>query len=524
MKRFVTIPHYGLIGIALILMIFHFAAYTVYAVNLASFPFDYDQGEGFELYDTVLLSQFQSPYRDNEVYPFYASNYPPLYHVVLVPFVWLFGPAYWYGRLLGFGSTLVTAWVIGYIVHRGTKQRPAAILAGLAYLASNYIYHIGPLFRQHISMILFETLAILAVAIACEASDSGGVNPPLNRRAVMIGIGILLAAGFTKQLAIFTAVGFFMFLFLRAPRRAIVYGLAGAGVGGALFLGINLITGGQWWVNIITANVNGFIASQLFGLTQQFLTLHGALFVVAVGYALYELYCTRLSAYTVWFVASAGTAILSGKWGAGDSYFATMIAAMCVLAGLAAGKLWGARPEPLPVWRTVAGLVVAGLFVVYGLSVVKIPLDVPGFRELARALNIGSNTAFPNFYDSAKWTVGYAKLGQTPTEADVKAGWRIVEYAAADPARPILSEEAAFSFLSKKPVVTNPTQLLNLYNNGAYNPAGLVTLIEQKKFSVVIFRARFYPPPVLEAVNAHYQRVETIRMNDYDYEILLPNP
>ena len=36
-----------------------------------------------------------------------------------------------------------------------------AILAGLAYLASNYIYHIGPLFRQHISMVMFETLAIL---------------------------------------------------------------------------------------------------------------------------------------------------------------------------------------------------------------------------------------------------------------------------------------------------------------------------------------------------------------------------
>ena len=40
------------------------------------FPFDYDQGEGFELVDTIMLSEGQWPYRNAEVYPFYASNYP----------------------------------------------------------------------------------------------------------------------------------------------------------------------------------------------------------------------------------------------------------------------------------------------------------------------------------------------------------------------------------------------------------------------------------------------------------------
>src|SRR5258708_2313337 len=133
-------------------------------VTLAQLPFDYGQGEGFELNDTVLLSQGQSPYRENEVYPFYASNYPPLYHVLLVPFVWLFGPQYWYGRLFGFLATLITAFAIGYAIQRETQHRWVAWLGGLAYLASNYIYHIGPLFRQHISMVMFETLAVVVIA------------------------------------------------------------------------------------------------------------------------------------------------------------------------------------------------------------------------------------------------------------------------------------------------------------------------------------------------------------------------
>src|SRR5258707_10396261 len=178
------------LGIAIAIMAFHLLVFVVYAVSLASFPFDYDQGEGFELNDTVLLSQGQSPYRNNEVYPFYASNYPPLYHVVLIPFVWLFGPQYWYGRLIGFAATLITAGAIAYAVYRQGRHRLIALLSGLAFLASNYIYHIGPLFRQHIFMVMLETLAVVTIA---------GINfneePRRNRPWLLAGLALLLAAG-----------------------------------------------------------------------------------------------------------------------------------------------------------------------------------------------------------------------------------------------------------------------------------------------------------------------------------------
>src|SRR5690606_12989382 len=136
---------------------FHFIVYAVFAVNLMEFPFDYDQGEGFELVDTVMFAQGEWPYRDTEVYPFYSSNYPPLFHVMAVPFVWAFGPAYWYGRLLGFLGTLITACAIGYAVYREGGSRAIGVLSGLAFLASNTVYHVGPLFRQHMTMVMFET-------------------------------------------------------------------------------------------------------------------------------------------------------------------------------------------------------------------------------------------------------------------------------------------------------------------------------------------------------------------------------
>src|SRR3989442_11723256 len=78
-----------------VLFLGYFVVLLVYGQALFRFPFDYDQGEGFELYDAFRLSHGQNIYLDNTVYPFYSSNYPPLYRLMLVPLLWIFGPQIW---------------------------------------------------------------------------------------------------------------------------------------------------------------------------------------------------------------------------------------------------------------------------------------------------------------------------------------------------------------------------------------------------------------------------------------------
>ena len=72
------------------------------------------------------------------------------------------------------------------------------------------------------------------------------------------------------------------------------------------------------------------------------------------------------------------------------------------------------------------------------------------------------------------------------------------------------------------PVVTNPTQLLNLYNNGLYNPASLIEMIDRKAFGVVVLRAQFYPPPVLQALGQKYRTLADVDMNGFTYHVLVP--
>jgi hypothetical protein len=79
------------------------------------------------------------------------------------------------------------------------------------------------------------------------------------------------------------------------------------------------------------------------------------------------------------------------------------------------------------------------------------------------------------------------------------------------------------TLLDDRPVVTNPTQLRNLYLNGLLDTTDIVERIDRQEFGVILFRAQFYPDPVLQAIGQNYTTVETVCMNGFYYRILLPD-
>jgi hypothetical protein len=522
-----------LLTAALAIFLGYVVVFVIYAVNLMQFPFDYDQGEGFELVDTIMFSQGRWPYQDTEIYPFYSSNYPPLFHILAAPFVWVFGPAYWYGRLLGTLATVVTAAAIGYAVYRDGRNRMIALLSGLAFLASNTVYHIGPLFRQHMTMVMFETLAVLVLAHVNEIPDAGK-----RRRVLLFGLALVLAAGYTKQLALATAIAVAAFLFLRQPRRGIVSTALLGAIGMTIFVWMNEATNGQWWLQTIAANVNPYIADQATGLFRLWFSLHGFLLLPAMLYVVYELYFDRLSLYSLWLVAATANSVLSGKWGAGDSYFATAIAALCILSGLFASRSlergWRfpdnylsrifVRPfrRVAPQLAIIAAAIIPLLYLGYGRAVLHMPTEGVVFGSLAQVLNLQPN-AHGNFYDSAgRIAGGYADIGHLTTQTDIEAGNQIVSRIRQTD-RPVLGEDAGFNLAAGKDVVTNPTQLLNLATNGSFDGSRLIEMIVNKEFGLVILRASFYPEAVLEAIHNAYSPRETVHMNGFDYVILWPD-
>ncbi|MCB8949442.1 MAG: hypothetical protein H6653_15635 [Ardenticatenaceae bacterium] len=525
-----------LIGLALLAFVGYFVVYNMYAVALFRFPFDYDQGEGFELMDTVLFSQGEWPYRDNDSYPFYSSNYPPLFHVVIVPLVWAFGPQYWTGRLVSYLGTLITAAAIGYAVQKAGKRWWLSLLAGLAFLASNYVYHVGPLFRQHMFMVMFETVAVVYLAKTIEKEETDGRF--YNKRLLMVML-LLLAAGYTKQLAYATVAAVFIFLFLRQPKRAITWAVPFAAVTGLIFLWINVATDGYWFLNTVTANINPFVPGQAEGLFRQWFRLHTILTVTAVLFAIYQLYFERLSIYSIWFVVAVVNSVTAGKWGAGESYFATAIAASCILTGLAFNRLldWSkskpftVRNSQLNIHHLAFATVIPLLFLFQARQMFHMPTHTPTLAAIANAMGHPTEVMIPPqtscsaprdaepipYVDSA----GVSLLGRLPTAADTAAGIEITEHILQGETA-AFSEDAGFNFRAGREIITNPTQLLNLYNNNQVDLTEMLEMLNSQAFDTVVLRAQFYPPPVLDAIGQQYETTDLVQMNGFVYCIMRP--
>src|SRR5512139_2069110 len=493
-------------------LVLYLIIYVVYAVALFQFPYDYDQGEGFELNDSLLFLQGQWPYRSNEVFPFYASNYPPLFHWLVMPLFAIFGPALTAGRVLSFAVTLLIALLVGRVVYTQTRDKPIAAISGLMVLASNFIYHVGPLYRQHMTMVLFELLAVILI--------SRYDDPKRGKWYIVLSMLALLAAGYTKQLSVATVVAVLFFLFLRSPRKAIVAGLGLVVVAGGIFLLIDAVTRHQWFINTMTANANVYDYRQALDLYRQFFTLHFFTVALALGFSVYQLYWDRLSAYTIWFGFALINSALAGKWGAGESYFATVIVASCILSGFAVVKLKDSLSIKRPRAALLVSFAIPLLYLAQAYSMRHLPTDGPVFGPLADLIGVGRGASvyagYP-YYDS----IGYTQVGHLPAAEDAAAGDRIAALIKST-GKPALTEEALLALRADQPVVTNPTQLLNLWNNHALDPTELIASIDRQEYGLVVLRAQFYPPPLLQAIGARYEPIDDIMMNGFQYRILAP--
>ncbi|MBN1121386.1 MAG: hypothetical protein JXJ17_09910 [Anaerolineae bacterium] len=516
-----------LMGLAVLALVFLFVVFVILAINLIQFPFDYDQGEGFELWNAVLFSQGRWIYTDNEVYPFYSSLYGPVYPLLMTPLVALFGPHIAVGRALTFAVTLICGGVIYSIVYRETHDRLMAVIAALLFFASNFVYQIGALCRQHMTMVMFDLLGVALIARAVEESD--------NRRAhryIVLSLLCLMLAGFTKPLALAAVLAVFAFLFLRRPKWAILYGIGFGLVVGLVFWLLNVATGGYWVTNMITANTNPFVTGQAELFYRQWFSLHPVITILGFGYVLYTIYLDRISVYSLYYLAAVAFGALSGKWGAGLSYFVDAIVAACIGTGigLAVLRRWlqsrprKRRPDQ-PCWKSIGltayGIVVPILLLVQFRANLHMPLDLPLTRPVAALLNIPSES--PNRFRQDYFdTVGYTQLGHLTTDADIEAGYQIVEWVESTPG-PAWTEEAMLSLLAgKDEVVTDPLVLYNLYQNGNLDVSEMIRMIDAQEFGIVVYRARFYPIPVLQAIEENYGLVDQIEMNGFVYDILLP--
>ncbi len=254
---------------------------------------------------------------------------------------------------------------------------------------------------------------------------------------------------------------------------------------------------------------------------------------------IYELYFSRLSIYSMWFVAvTVFNANAAGTWGAGDSYYATSVAALSVLSGIfiarSLNRQWGfydnvySRLLIIPLRRilpalTAGAMLLPGVYIAYGRDVLHMPTTGFFFETVAETLNIEDNTGYAFHDPDGYLTLAYAQIGHLTTQADIIAGERIVTLMnEIPPDIPVLSEEAGFSLRAERDVITNPVVLMILSWVNAFDSTALVNMLDNREFGMIVLRAQFYPAEVLQAISENYVPDEEILMNGFNYIIMRP--
>lgn len=220
-------------------------------------PYSLDYGEAPLVDQAMRLAAGQNVYRaDLSTPPYTISNYPPLYITILAISVKIFGPAdtFLVGRILSALCAWASAVFLVLIVYAPTRDRNAALTAGLVFLAFPFVVYWSPLLR--IDML---ALALSLGGLCLLVTGLTQQGQAISRRR-LVGVALLLAAAiYTRQsYGLASPLAACVWLLARDWRAALRLALMVGALGLALFLILNTLTSGGFFFNIVTANVNEF--------------------------------------------------------------------------------------------------------------------------------------------------------------------------------------------------------------------------------------------------------------------------
>ncbi|MDP4288240.1 MAG: glycosyltransferase family 39 protein [Bacteroidota bacterium] len=145
--------------------------------------------------------------------------YPPLYYYIVAGAMKIVGVGFFAGRVVSFGSTLVTAGLLGWIVSRITQRPALALLTFALYLAT---YHAtGFYFDIARNDAFFTLLLVGSAAVAIKLDGLAGASLS----------GLLLALAFlTKQQAIFFFPALAVWFWIQSKKQSAVFAVIAVGL------------------------------------------------------------------------------------------------------------------------------------------------------------------------------------------------------------------------------------------------------------------------------------------------------
>ena len=446
-----------------------FLAHALMAV-FHHYPLDY--GEAPLVDQAMRLAAGQNIYHpDLSSPPYTISNYPPLYILSMAPYVGLFGPSFLMGRVISTLCGLASAAFLALIIYTDTQDRLAAAITATLFLAIPYVVGWSPLARVDMLALVFSTAGLYVL-----------VRWPTTRRGLVVSALLLVAAIYTRQsYGLAAPLAAFVWLWTHDRRQALRPGSGQAlrlaaivgGTGLGLFLILNALTRGGFFLNVITANVNEFDIETLERHWRDLRELAPILLIF--GGAFLFLAPRRVRSWPLlapYLVGATLSALTIGKIGSNVNYLLELCAALSLVAGA------------LVAWSRQRRWLHTVLMVLLALQV----------GQLMQATLKGP-------VEGLKW-----RLKPAGALKDLD---RLVETADG----PVLADEfAGMLTLQNRPLYIQPFEVTQLANAGLWDQSVLLTSIRDQEFPLIlihhfmnwpVYKER-WTPEMLSAITENY--------------------
>lgn len=443
--------------------------FLIHVFQAILFPYPLDYGEAPLVDQAMRLAAGRSIYRpDLSSSPYTISNYPPLYALLMAPFVKLLRPSFLVGRLISVLCALASAVFLAGIIYIPSQDRLAAVTAGLLFLAFPYVAGWSKLARVDTLALALSTAGLYAVA-----------RWPATRRGLIVSGLLLVAAIYARQsYALAAPLAAFVWLWTHDRRRAIGLAALVGGLSLLLFLVLQILTQGGFFYNIVTANVNEFDAGRLGHWLHRLRETASMLLVLSAVFLFLAPRRMRLWPLVIpYLIGACLSALTVGKIGSNVNYFLELSAALSLVAG--ALVAWS-QERP---WLRAAILVI--LVWQTGL-LMRATLNDPveGLKRRLLPASDPQNTAFRDL----NWIVERAD-------------------------GPILADEfMGLMTLQGKPLYIQPFEVTQLANAGVWDQTPLLESIRNQEFpAIFIHHFQGYPvyqerwtPEMLSAITQNY--------------------
>jgi len=455
-------------------------SFLEHARGVITFPYELAAGEELLLRDALQILSGQAVYTDVNEFPFLVSNYPPLFALLSALLIPMVGVSLTATRAIGSLSTLLCACLIGAIIHQECRAKVPSALCGGAFLGSIFIHQWGAWGRVDFTALLFSLAGVWAV-----------LRWPGWRGACMAALYCLFSL-YTKQTQLAAPAAILVWLIWRREgRRMVVFVSVLGGIGALLFVLLNSWTSGEFFRQLVVYNALPYSVRALLGFWRAFVVTHGLVVSVALMCGIACLRHKDNLLPSLYLVISIVFTLFVGRAGASSNYFLEPIAASLVVYGTCWGHLVRERRY----------------------TAILLPLGLVAQLVWFRAFPL---TPLRAYYEPLP------SFGYTPQAADRLSCERIDGYVTQEQG-PILTEGGGFALKNGKELVASPWLLSALADTGLVE-TGLGRLedaICERSFSLVILTWQSYPPRILNAVWANYDRVDTIDCV-FTYEIFLP--